>query len=106
MFATILAVLLAGDAQAVQEPVTPTTVDESAADVQNQAPPPGPPASLVLDIGFATTRQLDPYGRAGVTPFRMSMPLMGVQLRSSAWYAELSGQLMFSSLTNRNVAAS
>lgn len=85
-----LAVLLAGDTPVAQ--ILPSA--------------PAHPTSLAFSAGWSSVRQVDPYGRAGVTTFTNGAPLLTAALRGERWYAELAGQLMFSSITNRNVTAS
>jgi hypothetical protein len=90
-----LAVLLAGEVPASPSPAT------------SPAPtPPRTPFSLDASAGWVITNQVDPFGRTGPTTFSVGMPLIGARIRNTSWYAELAGQLMHTSLANRNVTAS
>lgn len=96
-----LAVLLAGDTPASQAGVTPPSTPTL------NARPSTPKLPLVLDLGVGWTQvtRVDPYGRFGPTSFTAGMPLFGASLRGQTWYAEMAGQMMWTSLTNRNTTA-
>lgn len=62
---------------------------------------------LAVDVsaGWSVTEQRDPYGRAGVSAFNVSAPLVGAGLHGRTWYADFLAQMAHTSLTNRNVTA-
>jgi hypothetical protein len=90
-----LAVLLAGE--------PPATQDSTATPSPST---PRAPFSLDVSAGWVSTNSVDPFGRTGPTTFTAGMPLIGARIHGTSWYAELAGQLMHTSLANRNVTAS
>lgn len=92
--AFVLATLLAGGAQPQTEASVPSLRM------------PEIPLTADVVIGWSQEKRVDPFGRFGPTSFTAGMPLVGARLRGQSWYVELAGQMMFTSLTNRNVTAS
>jgi hypothetical protein len=89
-----LAVILAGD-QPAGQPVS-----------QAGTPVPAPDTPLELSIGWAATRQQDPFSRHGQGSFTASAPQIGARLRGKAWYLQFAGEFLYANFRNRNFYAS